>query len=423
MATFCIANIVSFAASEIVRPGEVEWPGKLPRIEKFHIFMAGQDGYANFRIPGLVVTPKGTVLAFCDARKAAKHIDWATIEIYMRRSTTGGKTWEPRKRIVYVGMHEEHGYKFERNRVAVEQGLGEEGQRPITNQMPVVDKVTGDIHLFHCVEQARCFLMTSKDDGLTWSPPKEVTDVFEAFKKEYPWRVLATGPGHGIQLENGRLVIPVWLSRGGGYMGHRPSVTSVIYSDDHGKTWHAGEIAAREEDPLLNPNETIALQLADCRVMLNIRNESAEHRRGITFSADGATGWTKPVYDKTLKEPVCMASILRVSTEKTHGKSRIIFANPDNDRDGVKRANGHGLFRKNLSIKLSYDEGKTWPINKVLEPGPSGYSDLAILDDGTILCLYEDGLGKSGSFFPSKYLTLARFNLEWLTDRADTLDP
>ncbi len=395
----------------------------LPLIEKFQLFTAGKAGYATYRIPGIVVTAKGSVLAFCDARKDAKLGDWSTIEIYMRRSTNGGRTWEPQKRIVYVGLHEKHGFTFERNEVAVKQGLGAEGQRPITNQMPVVDYTTGDIHLFHCVEQARCFLMTSRDDGVTWSAPVEVTKVFvDGFKKIYPWKALATGPGHGIQLANGRLVVPIWLSRGGGYNGHRPSVVSTIYSDDHGKTWLCGEIAAGEDDPLPNPNETVAIQLADGRVMLNIRNESPLHRRGVAISPDGATGWSKPVYDPTLKEPVCMGAITRLSSVKSHGKNRILFSNPDNDRDGRAHVT-NGLFRKNLSIKVSYDEGRTWPVNKVLEPGPSGYSDLAVLDDGTILCIYEDGLSKSGSNFPSRFISIARFNLEWLTDGADTLNP
>ncbi|MDR1010887.1 MAG: glycoside hydrolase [Opitutaceae bacterium] len=395
--------------------------GAVPLIEKFQIFTAGKDGYANYRIPGIVLTTKGTVLAFCDARKDSKLGDWSTIEIFMRRSTTGGRTWEPQKKIIYLGLHEKHGYTFERSEVAVAQGLGKDGQRPITNQLPVVDRQTGTIFLFHCVEQARCFLMNSTDDGVTWSPPVEVTNVFDGFKKTYPWKVLATGPAHGIQLANGRMIVPVWLSRGGGYNGHRPSVVSTIYSDDHGRTWHCGEIAADEKVPLINPNETVAIQLADGRVMLNMRNESPEHRRGIAISPDGATRWSKPIFDNALKEPICMAGFERLSTVATHGKNRILFSNPDNDRDGDHTHETGGLYRKNLSLKLSYDEGKTWPVNKVLEPGPSGYSDLAILDDGTILCLYEDGLVRSGSRFPAKYITLARFNLEWLTDGNDTL--
>lgn len=400
--------------------------GDTPLIEKFHMFTADTGGYANYRIPGLIVTTKGTVLAFCDARVDRELNDWSTIEIVMRRSVTGGRTWEPVQKVVYIGLHEKYGYKIERNPVAVEKGVGREGHRPLNNQTPVIDRETGTIFLFHCVEQARCFLMQSADDGLTWSRPVEMTHVFEGFKKEYPWRVLATGPAHGIQLANGRMVVPVWLSRGGGKNGHYGSVVATIYSDDHGETWHRGDIIAREKNDipgspaLTNPNETISLELADGRVMVNFRNGSLKHRRGVSTSPDGATNWSPVAYDEALKETNCMGSLQRLSTVASHGKNRILFSNPDNDRDGDPRTPST-LFRKNLSIKVSYDEGRTWPVNKVLEPGPSGYSDLAVLDDGTILCLYEDGLQKSGSRFPAQYVTLARFNLEWLTDGEDTL--
>jgi len=108
-----------------------------------------------------------------------------------------------------------------------------------------------------------------------------------------------------------------------------------------------------------------------------------------------------------------MASITRVSQHPR--KNRIVFSNPDTGN----RAGGNATVRrdrKNLSIKLSYDEAKTWPVNKALEPGYSGYSDLAVLSDGTILCLYERGTNRPD------YLTLARFNLEWLTDGKDTYE-
>jgi sialidase-1 len=108
-----------------------------------------------------------------------------------------------------------------------------------------------------------------------------------------------------------------------------------------------------------------------------------------------------------------MASIARVSAKPR--KNRIVFSNPDN----VSRADGKEIVRrdrKNVAVKLSYDEAQTWPVNKVLEPGYSGYSDLAVLPDGTILCLYERGATRAD------FLTLARFNLEWLTDGRDSFE-
>jgi sialidase-1 len=215
--------------------------------------------------------------------------------------------------------------------------------------------------------------------------------------------------------------VPVWISTGTGGNAHRPSVTSTIYSDDHGKTWKAGEIAAPDTPEWVIPNETVIVELADGRVMLNIRSESPTHRRLVTISKDGATDWSAPRFDEALLEPICMASIVRVSGAKAGEKTRIAFANPHNlERDDGKAIAGKSRDRKNLSIKLSYDEGQTWPVNKTLEPSWSGYSDLAVLPNGTILCFYERGSGDGKSSTRTTHLTVARFNLEWLTDGKDS---
>ena len=162
----------------------------------------------------------------------------------------------------------------------------------------------------------RCFYMRSADDGVTWSAPVEITAAFEDFHRSYAWKVLATGPDHGIQLKSGRLVVPVWLSTGTGGNAHRPSVTATIYSDDQGKTWHAGEIAVPCTEEWINPNETVAVELADGRVMLNVRSESKQHRRLVTTSKDGATDWSTPKFDDALRRA------------DLHGRHRAIFAAP-----------------------------------------------------------------------------------------------
>ena len=233
---------------------------------------------------------------------------------------------------------------------------------------------------------------------------------------EYPWTVIAPGPGHGIQLKNGRLVVPVWLSTGAGTefgkgkRGHRPSVVSVITSDDHGATWQRGDIVARHSDETPNPSETDALELNDGRVLLNIRSESKRNRRLISVSADGATGWSEPIFHDGLFEPICFASLIRYSEQP----SRILFANPDSQRTGAPAAAWGAWRRENLTVRLSHDEGATWPIAKVVDPGVAGYSDLAVGDDGTIYCLYEGG-ETGGNMFHNSHLTLAAFNLAWLT--------
>jgi len=163
-------------------------------------------------------------------------------------------------------------------------------------------------------------------------------------------------------------------------------------------------------DEWINPNETVAVELADRRVMLNLRNESRAHRRIVTTSPDGATGWSTPRFDEALLEPICMAGLVRYDHG---GLSLLLFSNPHNlegGREGEPRP-GASRARRLVSVKLSRDEGATWAVDKLLEDGPSGYSDLAVTPAGTILCFY--GAGPQPSFSGSA-LRLARFNREWL---------
>lgn len=385
-----------------------------PFLETVDLFHAGTEGYAIYRIPGIVVTSQGTVLAYCEARRSSRS-DWGTIDIMLRRSTDGGRTWDDPKKIADVP-----GPKT-KNPVALAQKLGNPDDITYNNPVAFADR-NGSVHFLFCLEYARCFAMHSNDDGVTWSAPKEITATFEAFRPDYDWKVLATGPAHGIQLSTGRLVVPVWLSTGTGGHAHRPSVTSTIYSDDHGETWHRGEIAVPNTDEWVNPNETVIAELADGRVMLNARSESPVHRRLVTISPNGATGWSKPRFDDALLEPICMASIVRHSKKPSADKNRLLFVNPHNLESARGNAKpGTGRDRKNLTIRLSYDEGETWPVSKPLDPDFGAYTDLAVLPDGTVLLIYEHGRKTDFNEKPSNYagLSVARFNIEWLTDGKD----
>lgn len=365
-----------------------------PMMEKNTVFAANTDGIRLYRIPGVVVTTKGTVLAYCEARKNSSS-DWGEIEVHMRRSTDGGKTWELQKKIAHSGV------RIEGNPTKKKDG---ETEQTVNNPVAIVNRQTGNIHLLYCINYARCFSMRSNDDGITWSKPVDITATFEPFRMKYDWNVIATGPGHGIQLKNGRLVVPIWLAYGKPG-DHKPSASATIYSDDHGKTWKAGEIPLPNEGELGNPNETMITELSDGSVMLVNRNVSKPNRKLITTSPNGATDWTKPYFHPQLWEPICMASI--VSHPSSPGT--LIYSNPHTlGLDAKKKEIPAGRGRReNLSIKLSRDDGKTWTINKTLEAGPSAYSDLAVLSDGTIICLYE---GK-------EVISLARFNLEWLNEK------
>lgn len=377
-------------------------PAAEPFLEKRDLFTVGDDpAYNIYHIPGIVVTAKGTVLAWCEARKGGG--DWSDIRILLCRSTDDGKTWSAPQSIADVpGPKQKNPFALRLKNVDTKQ---------VTYNNPVlIAGKDGTVHMLFCLEYERCFYQRSPDDGLSWSKPVEITATFDAFKKDYAWKVLATGPNHSIQLKTGRLVVPVWLSTGEGGNAHRPSVTATVYSDDQGKTWKAGDIAVPCTDEWINPNETAAIELNDGRVMLNVRSESKAHRRLITTSPDGATQWSTPKFDAALLEPICMAGIVRYQHK---GKSLILFSNPHNlegGREG-KPEPGKSRDRKNVSVKISRDDGQTWPVSKLLEDGPSMYSDIAVTQNGTILCFYGRGT-KPG--FAGSGLTMARFNLEWL---------
>ena len=370
---------------------------------KVDLFVGQEQGYELYRIPGIVVTSRGTRIVYCEARKAARS-DWGKIDVVARRSTDGGQTWTPQEVITHLTK------PVPRNPAAVAQNLGKEGETTINNPVMIADR-NGTVHLVFCAEYGHCFYQQSVDDGATWTEPADITATFETFRPHYNWLVIATGPGHGIQLQNGRLLIPVWLSLGTGGHAHRPSVTSTIFSDDGGTTWQAGQIAVPNTSEWVNPNETVAVELQDGRVQLNVRSESAPNRRLVVTSPDGATSWSQPQFNDALWEPVCFASLIRLPSEGH--PDTLIFSNPYNlDRKSGAAKPGQGRDRVNLTLQLSPDGGRTWTCRRSLEPSSSGYSDLAVSPEGQILCFYERTVKQDGKARPG--LTLATISPDWL---------
>jgi sialidase-1 len=201
------------------------------------------------------------------------------------------------------------------------------------------------------------------------------------------WRWYATGPGVGIQLQSGRLLIPC-DHKGPGLHDLN---SHVIWSDDHGRSWQLGGICGP------GANECQAVELSDGSVMLNMRNhrqEKQQKRRLVAISHDGGANWDDPQIDETLVEPTCQASILRCP-------EGLLFSNPASTK------------RDNMTVRFSRDEGKSWLVSRQLWAGPAAYSCLTVLPDGMIGCLYE-----RGDASPYEKITLARLSIEWLQESA-----
>ncbi len=316
------------------------------------VFVSGQGGYHTYRIPALAVTSDGTLLAFCEGRKTSAS-DAGDIDLLLKRSNDNGATWTEQQ-IVY----EEGG----------------DAEITIGNPCPIVDTTQQTVHLLFTRNNERVFHTMSTDDGNTWSAPREITEALHAF--DFPWTRVGTGPGHGIQLKSGRLMVPLWLNERIRY-NYR---SAVLYSGDHGETWYAGGLVGPE---VPDTNECMAAQLSDGTVYLNMRARDV-HTRTFARSNDDGLTWSTPVPDPSLPDPVCQASVLAVN-------NRMLFTNPS------------GPGRANLMLRACDDGAKTWHEAQVLHRGPAAYSDLALSSSGDILCLYE-----CGAHGPYERIRLAR---------------
>jgi sialidase-1 len=384
-------------------------PAAEPFLQKTNLFMEETDGFRLYRIPGIVVTAKGSVLAYCEARKFTV-ADRGEIEIHLRRSTDGGRTWSLAKQVAHLGPRLPCNPHMPEDKKKKDMG-GPNGQT--VNNPVAIAASDGTVHLLHCVEYMRAFHIRSDDDGVTWSAPVEITSTFDQLRSELDWQVIATGPGHAVELKSGRLVAPFWMATYEKQPKLKKAV-GIVYNDDHGKNWQRGDLALR------NAGEPNTAELADGRVIVTARNSDPRNRRMAAYSPNGATNWSSPDFVEELLEPGCMAGLVSHPGSSESRKPLLLFSNPHT----TKRAHKD---RVDVTIKLSEDGGRTWPVSKVLQPGPSAYSDLAVLPDGTVLCFYESGdpesPRKNGRDWAYSFLTLARFNLDWLTSTNQTRKP
>lgn len=327
-----------------------------------NVFTSGKEGYSIYRIPSILTTKKGALLAFCEGRSSLS--DHAKNDIVMKRSFDKGKTWG--------SLHI----------------IAEDGNNCLSNPTVVQIKDSGKIILmyqkypegFHEREVVpgytgdkicRTFIKHSLDDGSTWSDPREITRLV---KREKTATSTASGPGIGIQIKKGkykdRIIIPFNQGPHGDWRVY------TVYSDDGGYNWNIGKIAPNNSKGL--GNEVQVVELNDGSLLLNSRSAFGNKRRKIAFSYDGGESWSPLRDDKKLIEPQCQATILRFSFEKGNDKSRILFANPASTSD-----------RKNGTIRISYDEGKSWPVSKIVYDRSYAYSCLTKIDSKTIGLLYE----------------------------------
>jgi sialidase-1 len=346
-------------------------------------FSSGQDGYHTYRIPAMVRSANGTLLAFCEGRKNSSG-DAGDIDIVLRRSTNNGQTWLP---------------------MTLVQEEGGNASITIGNPAPVVDEATGFIHLLFCRNNSRVFHTFSTNDGVSWSARTEIT----ASVKLPNWGWYATGPGHGIQLRRGaqagRLVIPSDHNTTNGVNG-----AHVVYSDDHGATWQLGAINGAAGG--VNPNETLCEELVTpspdggSRIYFNTRdqNGAATGTRGEAWSTNGGATFTAPFTNRTAFVcPVVQGSLLRLrATDEGSPSNRLLFS-----------CANHASARVMMSVWSSDTEAVSWSEPKLIHAGPSAYSDLARTSAGEIALLYEKGASS-----PYETITFARFNEAWLDSGA-----
>lgn len=357
------------------------------------VFLAGKDGFKSIRIPSVIVTQRGSILAFAEGR--TDNADQAKNRIVVKRSSDGGRSW---------------------GKIVV---IAEDGDRSLNNPCVVADRGSGRLFMMYQSYPAgikeggreiqtgydgdsivRNILITSEDDGYTWSTPRDLT---REVKRPARVTTIAGGPGIGIQARHGthagRLLFPFNEGPFGQW-----NIYSV-FSDDTGKTWGRGSVAPRaliqdsEGDTVSTVNEAQFVELKDGLIRFNARRWGGRSLRKTCTSSDGGETWSSIDDVPELQDPGCMASIFRLSDPADGLKSRILFSGPQS----IKRENG--------TIFLSYDEGMSWPVQRVLFKGSFAYSVLTALPDGTIGCLFEtDEYAR---------IVFGTCTLEWLTNGKD----
>jgi sialidase-1 len=353
--------------------------------QKNVVFTSGAESYKNYRIPAIIALPNGSLLAFCEGRKD-NAADYGDIDIVMKRSTDNGNTWSALKIIV------------------------DNENQQAGNCAPVVDLndpayPQGRIFLFYNTGNnteseirngkglREVWYKTSTDNGETWSNATNITaqvhrpkqpQVNAAYNFPEDWRSYANTPGHAIQFQHGTYKGRIYVAANHSSGNPQPNFTDYkahgFYTDDHGKTFHLSNSV-----PVPGSNENMAVELSDNKLMLNMRNQSGNIKaRIIAISSDGANTWGTTYFDKHLPDPVCQGSILAIGEKKK--KTILAFCNAADT-----------TARNNLTLRISYDEGKSWKESFVVDKSDdekkrsdyTAYSDLVKLPNDELGILYE----------------------------------
>jgi sialidase-1 len=352
-----------------------------PRVFRKVLRKQGEDGVKSYRIPGLATTPKGTLIAVFDLRNKGAGDLPADIDVGAMRSMDHGETWTPVQRIMDFDSTEPGS-----------QGNG------VGDPAVLVDAKTGAIFVaalwskgmrawagsgpgFSPAETGQFVIAKSIDDGVSWSKPVSITPQV----KDPAWRICFNGPGNGIQLRDGTLVFAAQF-KGADDVPHACFIASV----DGGEKWKISPAAIPGQPAT---SEAQIAELADGSLLLSMRNEKRTGQRVWArweWKGDLFAGkWSEPWHAVT--DPTCMASLIR------HPRGELLSSNPDSVRERI-----------DMTIRSSSDGGKTWSDGKLLDPRPSAYSCMTVLNDGRVGILYE--VGESN---PYETLAFARFPLEW----------
>lgn len=318
------------------------------------LFDSGQDGYKRYRIPSLITAPSGAVLAICEGRKDGGGL-LGNIDLVLRRSLDNGQTWQPL------------------------QVIADDGGNTLGNPCAVLDEKTKTIWLAFTRslgsdteetivagtsrERTRVLVTRSTDNGETWSKAVDIS----ATAREPRWTWYGCGPGVGIQLQSGRLVIPSYHAeeKTGIYRSH------MIFSDDHGETWQYCAAVGEQ------CGECHVAERRNGELVLNARTNQGRERRTTAISKDGGKTWSQAGFDENLYDPHCEACLLRLPRMEKQDHSLWLFSHPA------------GPGRRNLTLRASRDEGQSWREVRQLRSGDSQYSCLSLLPSGEIGCLYD----------------------------------